>query len=312
VYRVPLQGGDTLLPAEREALEARIDETLQQAKVSRVAPATSSTCTDTACWRAEAATVDATYLLQVSVEDQDADRNLVLSIVDVEAQTELVHEQKTCELCGRDELLDATSDVVARGLRVVEAHEQATTSLTIDSVPPGASVLLDGDEVGTTPLSLEVQPGQHTVEVSADGHEASSETLDIARGTRESLRLHLSPIPAVVTQPLPPPPPPRRRRGRIALGSVLLGGGLVAAGGGVAALLLHGNPVTSDCSGENRDADGDCLYLHDTRTAGIISLSTGAAAAVAGAVVLGLELRRGTSKVAFSPTPRGVLVRGRF
>ncbi|MBV1858730.1 MAG: hypothetical protein KUG77_09990, partial [Nannocystaceae bacterium] len=89
--------------------------------------------------------------------------------------------------------------------------------------------------------------------------------------------------------------------------------GFVAAAAGATLVVLHGRPITSDCSGSEVDSDGDCHFLHDTRVGGVIGLSAGGAAIVGGAILLSLELRRGRpGAVAVSPTPSGIRVRGRF
>ena len=106
---------------------------------------------------------------------------------------------------------------------------------------------------------------------------------------------------------------PERRRGRVIASALLLGGGVAGLGAGVALLVLHGRPITTDCSGANVDADGDCHFLHDTRAGGAIALGVGAAAAITGGVLLGLELRRTRrSSVSVAPTPSGAVVHGRF
>jgi PEGA domain len=39
-----------------------------------------------------------------------------------------------------------------------------TGTLTLESTPPGSTVLVDGAERGTTPLTIEVAPGTHSVQ----------------------------------------------------------------------------------------------------------------------------------------------------
>lgn len=304
-----------LSDAELQALKGRVDEEFSRTEFAVVLPAVPAVCTTASCWSSEATAAGSRYIATVSVEAVDSDQRLVMSIVDLTDGSIAVEVERTCELCGRDELLDATGDLSATALRKLQSHAAVSTALVLDSVPSGAGVMLDGDDVGTTPLQLEVPPGLHTVELSVEGYEPFSQAIDIDRGTTESLRLRLSATvqPAPAPRPADTSPVPTRRRGRVIAGAGLLGGGFAAAAAGVTLLVLHGRPITSDCSGDDVDADGDCHFLHDTRTGGIIGLSAGAAALVGGAVLLGIEFRRKRpGAVALSPTPSGLLLRGRF
>ncbi len=315
VYRAPIAVTGEVSVTDRQALTRRIDEEFARTDFESVPPVDLSACTATPCWQAQAQASGSRYIASLSLDALEADQRLKIAIVDLTDGSTVVELERTCELCGRDELLDATADLSATALRKLQSHAAVTTEVLVDSIPPGATVMLDGDEVGTTPLRVEVSPGPHTVELSAPGYDPFSHGLDLERGTTESVRLRLSatssPVPAPDTAP--PPPGPQRRRGRVIAGASLLGGGFAAAAAGVTLLVLHGRPITSDCSGSEVDTDGDCHFLHDTRTGGVIGLSVGAAALVGGAVVLGLELRRDRpGTVAVSPTPGGLLVRGRF
>ncbi len=67
-----------------------------------------------------------------------------------------------------------------------------TGDLDIASDPPGATVRLDGREVGKTPLTLERLPtGEHTLELDKDGIYAARRQLTIAANTLEKLSLKL-------------------------------------------------------------------------------------------------------------------------
>lgn len=51
--------------------------------------------------------------------------------------------------------------------------------LTVTSVPPGATVLLDGKEVGTAPLQDRVAIGSHVIELTLDGYRPFKEVVDV-------------------------------------------------------------------------------------------------------------------------------------
>ena len=89
---------------------------------------------------------------------------------------------------------EATSRVsVLPGARVEQRVELAVSTevtavprgparLTITSNVSGATILLDGDEVGSGTASEEVEPGRHTIEVTADGHRSFRRVVNVRRG----------------------------------------------------------------------------------------------------------------------------------
>lgn len=70
-----------------------------------------------------------------------------------------------------------------------------TGTLTLESTPPGSTVLVDGAERGTTPLTLDVAPGTHSVQfryrknvravdVAVAAGEAATQSVDWTRKPR--------------------------------------------------------------------------------------------------------------------------------
>src|SRR5687768_15157996 len=53
----------------------------------------------------------------------------------------------------------------------VRATDLVPATLTIDTQPPGAELLIDGVSRGTAPLTLAIQPGSHVVTVRRSGVE---------------------------------------------------------------------------------------------------------------------------------------------
>jgi len=74
----------------------------------------------------------------------------------------------------------------------------ADTSAAADfvSTPGGAAISLDGKPAGETPLrGVKLQPGRHVVEISLDGHETWSGSLDVTAGATGRLEVRLRPRP---------------------------------------------------------------------------------------------------------------------
>jgi len=89
-------------------------------------------------------------------------------------------------------------------------------TLTLSYRPPTAQVFIDGERWvtpdGTGPLSIQLAPGRHTVEVRAPGYRPFSTTVDIGRGESTPVNVILPPGPAVPEfrpegAPQGPPPP---------------------------------------------------------------------------------------------------------
>jgi tetratricopeptide (TPR) repeat protein len=77
-------------------------------------------------------------------------------------------------------------------------------ALVLDVTPDGASVLVDGKEVGRSPMSqpVFVEPGKHSYEVTRDGYRAAEGGMDLAPGVETRRRIELErERPDVVRKP---------------------------------------------------------------------------------------------------------------
>jgi hypothetical protein len=83
----------------------------------------------------------------------------------------------------------------------VVVASRATGVLTVTTVPHGATVTLDGEVIGTSPLQKRVRTGAHTIELSLQGYEPFREVIEVP----SSGWPFLQPLKAL---PPPPPPPP--------------------------------------------------------------------------------------------------------
>lgn len=68
-------------------------------------------------------------------------------------------------------------------------------SLTVESSVPGADIEIDGSFVGSTPSTLSVAPGQHTVTVKKKGYADWSRSMNVA-GNSVHLNADLTTKPA--------------------------------------------------------------------------------------------------------------------
>jgi len=76
------------------------------------------------------------------------------------------------------------------------AMEKGETSLTVISQPSGANVLLDGTEMGKTPLTLDkVTEGDYTLSIREIGYESQEAQIKIEDGYKLTVSANLFPIP---------------------------------------------------------------------------------------------------------------------
>lgn len=69
----------------------------------------------------------------------------------------------------------------------------ALGSLAVTSEPAGATVLLDGESVGVTPLRLDaVQPGSHSLRLRLDGHSEALQAVNLKEGDTATVALGLT------------------------------------------------------------------------------------------------------------------------
>ena len=78
--------------------------------------------------------------------------------------------------------------------------------ITINSTPSGASVALDGKDVGTTPLTLETEGGKYEVEVTKPGLEPLKDVIEVTnKRLSPSRNYNLKPLQAQLSVATTPP-----------------------------------------------------------------------------------------------------------
>lgn len=247
------------------------------------------------------------YILRTSVKVAKPDYVIKLELVDAESGEVLTATEKTCDLCGAQELRELASDLAATIARKAGSVSKIAPTLVIESTPPGAAVLVDGEEVGSTPLELEVEEGEHEITVRKQGYMARTQSLSFEQGVRESLAVTLESAG-----------PDKRAKLYRTIGWGALGAGVGAAGAGVALILINDREITSDCDGDNRDDDGDCKYVHQTLAGGLTLAGVGAALIATGVTfaVLGYKKKKPAEddepKVQALVGPGMLGLRGRF
>lgn len=94
----------------------------------------------------------------------------------------------------------------ARHKAVVAPARLSTGELSINSLPQGAQVQVDGTSLGSTPLALpNLAAGQHTVVLSKAGYTMESRNVVIQSGTRAALSVSLNQLAAIAAIASDPP-----------------------------------------------------------------------------------------------------------
>jgi hypothetical protein len=282
-----------LNPASAERLETSLRAAIRKSELELIeidaeAGARASACADDDC-RAEAlAAHGGHYLLVPTLAIDDQDYQMALTLYGPSGR-ELARLDESCGLCGLAEAADVFADLGARMGRKIDLAAQAS-AIVITSDPPGAKVYVGDELLGTTPVELPLAAGSHALQIELDGYIGQRRDVEVVAGETNKLALTLQPNPSEAGAD--------RAKAKLlgGLGWTALGLGLGAAGGGIALILIDEQPITSDCSGDNVDAAGNCRWRHATLEPGI-GLAIGGAVLLGGSVALLLLARkRGKSK----------------
>ena len=240
-------------------------------------------CTGFECIHAVAEDSDAQWVIQPALSTVDRDYGIAVRLFDA-AGTLKVDEASTCEICSYPDAVDAlvreTEEVKEPLLGYVENpygyREQAEletediSRLAIRTEPPGSQVKIDGARVGKTPLEIDVEPGLRDLEITLRNHNDLVQTVRTPRGGSELLTYTLVENNETQTRAL-----------RITGWTFsMLGIGLLGAG--VPLLALEEKPVRNQCSGADKDFNGNCRYRYDTLLPGALLTGFGIASLITG------------------------------
>jgi hypothetical protein len=256
-------------------------------------------CMRLECLQEPAAQAKLEVVLMPRVTKKDRDYRVEIVAYAVDDKTMLAQVEADCSVCGQQELLDAIPAEVVElhaKLAAALAARDAPPRLAVDGEPGGAALTLDGEELGASPVTIEVAPGEHQLQITASGHHAQSHRWTAAPGVEELVSYEL-------TRRTP------TRNGLQIGGWLAVALGLAGAGTGVALLVLDGREHGPTCSPDLVDPNGLCPNLYTTGTAGTVSLGLGLAAIGVGTGLLIHDRRRAKKAARVRVTTAGVAVR---
>jgi hypothetical protein len=279
-----------VLPVRVEGeVEAHVQEQLQQQLANGLARGEldladvgADGCEDPACIAEAARGAGTSLAVRAEVVAQGRDYQLRVEVLDPSDGSVLHKRESVCEICGTAEVVEQLGNEASAVVPFLVEYTQARSVLEVRSDPPGARVIVDGNEVGTTPFSGEVLAGERVVEVSKTGFTLRERRVSVGRGATTLVDVELDPI---APEPVAGP--------HAALGWTPIAVGAAAIGAGVALIVIEEDPVAGRCDDPNNlDAFGTCRYRYKTLEGGIAMAAAGGALVVTGAVILGIRAKR--------------------
>jgi hypothetical protein len=256
-------------------------------------------CTTSTCLAKIRPLVGAEKFVRARVESQGSSFSVSLELYSPDASGGLVRRQeRSCAVCTMNEANDLMS---ALATSIFEDRKPEKVTLTVESVPSGAQVQVDGAPLGAAPVQTEVEPGDHTVRAELSGRASAEEKVTIEAGS-QGRRLSLA-LPMLRSDP----PADRASPSRFGAWKwVTVGGGVAALAGGVALIAING--TLTDCPGDGTN----CPSKYQTIAPGVVLV--GAGLALGGLAVYMFMNDAQAPAAALVPLPGGAaaVVRGRF
>ena len=270
--------------ANATRLEAALMGGLDRAGLTIIAPeavaaaADDPACRGGPCMEPLASKLAASHVIVVDVAANGRDYEITFKLLTAQGE-EVVATTETCDICGLNEVADIVANRAASVSKKLVALE-APALLRVDTEPKGATVLLDGEAIGITPFEGSVPTGEHEVSVEKRGFIGRSQKIVAVDGMTARYVAQLQAVPKEDNRRL-------RVGGWASLG---IGSGLLVSG--ITLLALHGRPVRSRCSGDDKDENGLCRFRYNSLPSGIPLAVGGAVGIAVGAALLATARKR--------------------
>jgi tetratricopeptide (TPR) repeat protein len=189
-----------------------------------------------------------------------------------------------------------------------ELHAKGVQQVSVESVPEGAKLTVDGRPVGTTPWAGELAPGKHVAAAQLDGHREARQEFVLAPDQPMDVSLSLAPDEQRPSTPADPVAvdraQPLEAPGVRPLTWISLGVGALGLGGALGFELAR-SAAEDDANQAPTQLEAleAAETMGDRRTISRVLLGVGAAATVAGGVLLIIDLTR-------DPQPRSASAAG--
>jgi hypothetical protein len=225
-------------------------------------------CSTPACWRQIAGKLGCRYLIDGLVTGEDRSYQIKLRIIDGYNGKTKAQVDRRCDICGLRAVAEKI-ELAASALRakVVELAQRSATTVTIQTDPAGATILVNNDVVGVSPNEIQLSAGKHEIVAQLKGHITSTRSIVTVEGVSDKVSIKLIPTP-------------NRAKLRIA-GWTTLGAGIASIVAGVLFFSLDGDAY--ECT---NTSNFQCPKLWETSAAAWSTMLIGASGALAGAYLL--------------------------
>jgi len=285
--------------AAREILTRKLTEGLGAAEFEVSGNASTERCKEAACYVSLARTLGVSYLVEAQVKEAKKSYDIALDLIAANNGAIIGSTRERCEICGIEDAAEKMG-LAASALRArLEEHVRTPARFVIRSRPQGARVQIDARAMGRAPLDAVLPGGEHHLTMSAEGYELLDRDFTVVNGVDETLEYELVRLPT--------------RFPFKAAGWAGVAVGAVAIAVGAWALAIDSHQIS--CNTAERDKDGDCPRLHDTKLLGAVLMGGGAVSATLGGVWLYLGSARGGltgQEASRGPTTAAVGLSGRF
>jgi hypothetical protein len=282
---VDLKFGGEITEGVREVLSRKLRnglgatgmQVIPDERLKKALGAKAGHCVAAPCWRLAAGKLGCRFLAGGTVVGEDRTYELELYLADGYTGNIVARVQQRCDICG----LQAVGEKMelaasALGAKVRAIIQSTPARVSVQTTPPGARILVDGDPVGTSPVQLELPAGSHQITVEVEGYLSATRTISAVANVEERVEIKL--IRAA------PRAMPRR-----VYGWTLVGAGVATLA--VSAVLFAVDGGQTGCGGEDRVPLGQCPELRET-TAGAWTTAVLGVGATAFGVYLLLRERR--------------------
>jgi hypothetical protein len=271
----PVEYVGELPPYFRVEIERVIASALDRGGVAPVGLPTDE-CEQLECVRQAAAQAGLDVFVMSYLLHENRDYELKFIAYAVADQRALAQTKVDCSICGQQELLDAIpAKLIELEAKIAQSFAAQTgpARITVDGTPARALLTLDGHEIGSSPVTLEVGSGNHQLRINARGHTAQVHRWTAANGVEERIEYTLTRTPSSA-------------RGVQIGGWVAVSLGIAGTGTGIALAALDGHDHGPSCRPERLDINAACPNVYTTGTAGYVSLGVGVAAIATGVSLL--------------------------
>lgn len=219
-------------------------------------------CSSTACLERIFERIPANRFVRVVVNASGANYEIRLELLSALEDESLINKvEESCAVCTISDLNTLAADAARKLLH--PPSDTQKVSVMIATNPPGATIIVDEQEVGVSPLDLELALGSHTVTARLDGHTRSETPIEVKpdSGEQQTFELQL-PVASVTETPGP-------------AGADYGSKKWIAVGGSAALLALGAVLISVDGDASCSSNTATCPEFRDTMTGGIVSLSGG-------------------------------------